>query len=144
MCGNHHHGTGTIAADGGDGCIVTQDSSCVISEVSVPSTQLESLFETLSSQRRRIILYHLISSDEEVVEREELAEVIAEREPDSNQSSKDEIVGDLHHKTLPRLLQDGFIDYDPRQGTVRNESPDELTRCLSIVHQLEDTEVQFT
>lgn len=126
--------------DGG-GCAATDGSSCILSQVSVESGELDRLFSTLSSRRRRWILYYLVSSEEEAVERAELADAILAHERNDGQIEdpppKDTIELDLHHSVLPRLKDEGYIDYDPRQGTIRYDGPPELANCLITIRALE-------
>lgn len=126
--------------DGG-GCVAATGPSCILSQVSVESGELDRLFSILSSRRRRWILYHLVSREEEVVERAELADVILAHERNDGQIEdpppKATIVLDLHHGVLPRLKDEGFVDYDTRQGTIRYEGSPELADSLATIRILE-------
>lgn len=129
---------------GGDGCAVSRGSACIISDVSVDGTRLDSLFEVLSSRRRRFVLYHLATMDDPVVEREALADAVLAHErraaPESESPTRADVLRDLHHRVLPRLRADGFIDYDERHGTVRYDAPASFADCLSIIRELEAAE----
>lgn len=126
------------------GCVVATNSPCALAAISVPTAQLDKLFDILSSQRRRFVLFHLVRSDAAVVEREELAETVIACERSTGDGGpspeKDSVVRDLHHHALPRLQEAGYIDYDPRHGTVRNDAPSQLATCLAVLQQIEEGE----
>lgn len=126
--------------DGG-GCEATNGPTCILTRVSVESGELDRLFSILSSRRRRFVLYHLVTGNKAVVERAALATaVLAHEQHDESTEEpppKNSIVRDLHHSVLPRLKDEGYIDYDPRQGTIRYDGPPELANCLITIRALE-------
>lgn len=132
--------------DGGS-CLATNRSGCMLSQVSVESGELDRLFSIVSSRRRRWILYHLLSTGDAVIERAELADAILEHEQNDGQSEEPppraSIVLDLHHNELPRLKDEGYIDYDHRQGTIRYEGSPELANCLDTIRTLEQTGTEW-
>lgn len=130
-----------IPPDGG--CVVTDELTCILGHVSVGSDELERLFTTLSNRRRRFTLYHLIASGQAVVERAALADAILAGEQAHEQTGETPawatVVSDLHHRVLPRLQEDGYIDYDSRHGTVRYKGPPKLATCLNIIRTFEQS-----
>lgn len=127
-------------ADGGT-CLATNESSCMLSKVSVETGELDTLFSILSSRRRRWVLYSLVSSEEAVIERAELVDTILAHEqtdgPGEEPPPRTTLEIDLHHKILPRLEDEGYIDYDSRQGTVRYDGSPEQANCLDTIRILE-------
>lgn len=43
----------------------------------------------------------------------------------------------MHHSTLPKLADGGFIDYDARSGTVRYRERPDVERLLTLIAELE-------
>lgn len=137
---------GTSVSDG-CGCEATDGGNCILSEASVGSRELDRLFSILSSRRRRFALYHLVWSEEQVVERAELAEAVLEYEGYDGETGEPpptaSVVTDLHHGVLPRLQDEGYIEYDRRQGTVRYDGPPEHENCLAALRTLERTGAEW-
>lgn len=82
----------------------------------------DDLFDSLSDRRRRYLLYHALSTDENVLD---LDDAVAAVERYENATTPPDVHLDaeririaLHHAHLPRLDADGYLDYDPGAGTV--------------------------
>lgn len=103
--------------------------------------RLDEIFEALSHQHRRFILYYL--RNHEVVSVDELARGIAAMEaecpPDAVSAHENErMVTRLVHTHLPKLEDARFIEYDRRSRTVRyTEPPTLLTKILSVLAEVE-------
>ncbi len=86
---------------------------------------LDLVFDLLSNQRRRYILYYLNDQQDAAVTVSELVDVVAEHEhrPDGSVSDPDEerdrIKMDIQHVHLPKLEDAGLIEHDQRSETVR-------------------------
>ncbi|RKD95710.1 DUF7344 domain-containing protein [Halopiger aswanensis] len=109
------------------------------------ATELDELFSLLSNRRRRRLLYALASADQTVVERSQLvawlADVEASGEAASSETLEDRIAHDLHHNQLPCLEEAGIVDYDPRQGTIRDDGLPFRTEWLEHAHYKETGEL---
>ena len=90
-------------------------------EGSVPTPSLDTVFDLLSNQRRRYVLYHLMNAADDTVDYEALAEQVAVWEAGSDPSEEhvDEVATDLYHIHLPKLTESSIVDFDQRSGDVR-------------------------
>lgn len=90
----------------------------------------DDLFDSLSNRRRRYLLYHALSTDEDVLDLDDAVVAVERYEnattPPDVYLDTERIRVALHHAHLPRLDADGYLDYDPDAGTVeladRNET----------------------
>lgn len=96
-------------------------------------TPLDCLFEVLTDQRRRYVLYYLDEADDPVVTVAELADHLCtwEREWDdrtaqSTDTHRENIRIALHHVHLPQMADRGLIEYDARSLTVRSRIENSL------------------
>lgn len=121
------------------------------------------LLETVSDRRARYVLAHLESVSVDVVDLEDVAEYVAERERAAERESESESgagVGDatsgdaesgtdagrhchrvavaLHHNHLPKLDAAAVLDYDPRSRTVRYRGDDRVGLVLDLLEASED------
>lgn len=126
----------------GDGCNGRQGQpSGEPLEANEGVTTLEVIFESLTSPRRRFVLYYL--RDHEIATVEELARHIVAWEenvhPDEVGSDRRERVEtQLLHTHLPKLADATFVEYDPRSRTVRyTEPPALLDTVLELLARLE-------
>lgn len=77
---------------------------------------LETVFQVLENQRRRVILYYLTTCTYPVPFKE-LVEEVAEQESETQAAegpteSYEQVAVDLHHTQLPKLAQWGVIEYN--------------------------------
>lgn len=86
-----------------------------------PDHSLESLFELLSDERRRLVV-STVAEKGERVSLSDLAETVAEAEAaDASAVSKDhfEVVHTLlYHSHLPKLADAGVLEFDREEGAV--------------------------
>ena len=107
-------------------------------------TQLDTILEAVSHQRRRNVLYYLY--DHTTAATRSLARELTAWEagvPVDEVSAEDRehMLIDLHHTHLPKLADAGIIEYDPRSGAIRyREPPAMLERCLLFCESLETVE----
>jgi len=126
-------------SDDGFGTGADEDNS-VVSDGgrSLPSR----IFEALSDPRRRCVLYYLRDHGEATVD--DLAVHVAawERDvPASEVSDEDtqQIAVELVHSHLPRLEDEGLVEYDPRTETVSYSYPPSLlSEALDIAAVIEN------
>jgi hypothetical protein len=87
--------------------------------VSTPS--LDTVFDLLSDQRRRYVLYHLVNAADDTVDYEDLAEQVAVWEAGGDPSDEhvERVATDLYHSHLPKLTESNVVDFDQRSGDVR-------------------------
>jgi len=74
----------------------------------------DTVLHLLADERRRSVLNHLMENGEKAVEIEDLVAATTDTEESSEQVSIE-----LHHVHLPRLAEEGIIDFDARSGSVR-------------------------
>lgn len=84
---------------------------------------LNTIFELLSNDRCRYLLYYLLETEREAVEFEEAVNAVYEYESAGTDGedcpSREEIQVALHHSHVPRLADVGVVDHDYRHGTIR-------------------------
>lgn len=103
---------------------------------------LNRIFGGLSHPRRRCILYSLRKKGTAAVA--DLAATVAAWEQDvpvgevSDATSR-RVQADLRHVHLPKLENDGFLEYDFRSSTVRYDSqPDALDEFIDLASRFEE------
>lgn len=96
---------------------------------------LDTVFELLSHQRRRIVLGYLRRHPDERLSVEELASAIADWERDLTSARTDpstDIQISLAHRHLPALDDAGVIDHHPDDDTVTYEPSPRLERFMEM------------
>lgn len=76
--------------------------------------EIDTVFELLADSTRRQTCLYLMHSDANVVTVDDLVEILADDDTD-----RDRLAIDLHHRHLPKLADAGIIEYDPRSNTTR-------------------------
>lgn len=105
---------------------------------------LSAIFDALSDERSRRLLYRLADEPERTVPVDELAAAIAERESGESDATPDEAAVDLvrttfHHRHLPKLADVSLVRYDESAGTVTlSVSPEALEPYLSLSRGADD------
>lgn len=106
------------------------------------SQKLDILFDVLTDQRRRYVLYYL-QQQGGAVDTESLATQLAAWEDACSVDEVDDerrqrMFTDLYHTHLPKLEGAGVIDYDERTGTIRLwEHADLLRNVLRVATWVE-------
>lgn len=110
-----------MSDDHGDGADDGRSDAGANGERSTPTPSLDTVFDLLSDQRRRYVLYHLVNAGDDVVDYEDLAEQVAvwEAEGDPSEDHVDRVAANLYHIHLPKLTDANVIDFDQRSGDVR-------------------------
>ncbi len=106
-------------------------------------TDLDNTLQVLASHNRRWILYAMRHQEIETVD--ELIPVLRNlREAVSNEPvDKTRITIQLQHSHLPKLVDSGFIDYDPQSGSIAlTERFDAIRDWLKSVENWEKPTVQ--
>lgn len=101
---------------------------------------LDRIFDLLSSTRRRQILYYLHNQSEGVATIDELVEYVVVQEPEQWADAhphEREVETALHHVHLPKLIEYGVLEYDPRSQTVRYWSQPSLEEWLEHAYHKE-------
>ncbi len=110
---------------------------------------LEMVFRTLSSARRRKLLYYLREHDVATVV--ELARYLVASETDRalddsevveateeiNEEALERATISLTHQHLPLLVEASAVDYDTRSETVRYSASPVLESFLTLAHEVE-------
>lgn len=101
---------------------------------------LDRVFDVLSKERRRYVLYYLDQSDEPV-SIEELTEKIREWESSSdelNDETFDDVYLSLTHNHLPKAARAKYIEYDSEESRVEiTGEPSEFKIILSVGEAIE-------
>ncbi|WP_158055397.1 DUF7344 domain-containing protein [Halorussus halophilus] len=84
------------------------------------------LCAVLADARRRQVLHHLYTSEDETATVEDLADSLVTL--DCCSSDSDHVSLRLHHVTLPKLDDAGLVEYDPRSNCVRYRETQTLER----------------
>lgn len=93
---------------------------------------LNQAFDLLGNQGRRYALESLHATTETVLSADDIADHLLAHDPDAG--DRDSVLLELHHKILPRLANEGIVDFDARTDTVRyrgGELVDGLLATLS-------------
>lgn len=94
--------------------------------------EVNSVFEALSNERRRFILYYLLQSEGQATVTE-LVDFVAEKAPEANPEESEPIAIDLSHCQLPKLHDLDMIKYDSQDETVRYRERPLVETCLTHV-----------
>ena len=78
---------------------------------------LNQAFDILGNQRQRYVLKTLLATTETVLSTDDIADRVLTHDPDA--VDRDRVLVELQHQILPRLADEGIIDFDARTATVR-------------------------
>lgn len=104
--------------------------------------ELDDIFELLTKERRRFVLYYL-EDQSSPVSISELARKIEEWETGSPPAELpdekyQDIMLTLKHQHLPKAAQVEYIEYDPDQNTIElTGTPAEVSVILSVAEAIE-------
>ncbi|QLG47883.1 DUF7344 domain-containing protein [Natrinema halophilum] len=133
-CISDEDNIGCNIADGIDTANVIQDTN--------DRLELNIIFQTLGSERRRNVLY--LTKVNEAIKLEPLAKKSAAMKKGTKPNNVSEkkvfaMRSKLHHSDLPKLIDAGFIEYDQRSRVVvYSEYPPLLKYLLSLCAQIDD------
>ncbi|WP_247001943.1 DUF7344 domain-containing protein [Halosolutus gelatinilyticus] len=120
----------------------TPAESTRASDVEAPncSLSLDAVFELLSDERSRRLLYVLSDLDGTAAIDDAVEHLAASGDEPAGTSpapaAKRCVRTALHHATVPRLTDYGVVDYDPRGGVVTlTESGDRLQPYLAVARE---------
>lgn len=88
---------------------------------------LDDFFEAMADSHRRYVLYYFRENDDVASIDDLLPFVLAH---DSEGSDRETVTTRLHHVTLPKLADCGFLEYDPRSGTARYRDDHRFGDCI--------------
>ena len=103
----------------------------VPAERSVSANDLDSLFELLANRHRRRLLAYLVETDDGVATFSELIDHVAG--VDSEDADEREVAISIHHTHLPKLADEGVVEYDDRSETVRYRGGPLVADWLDVV-----------
>lgn len=98
---------------------------------------LDQRLRVLSNYRRRAVIRHLSENGDPTSIDDLAREVAGAAPPEISEGTDDRIATKLHHVDLPKLVDHGFVEYDPQEGTVRYR-PDELVE--QVLRSIESPE----
>jgi hypothetical protein len=83
------------------------------SESAAMTPPIDTVFELLADDDRRLICLYLMRAAGAVVTLDEIADALAD------EGERERFAIDLHHRHLPKLAAAGLIEYDARSHTAR-------------------------
>lgn len=86
--------------------------------LSVEADDWDQVLRCLAHSRRRIVLSILAASDEPV-DRAALAHAVARRDPETDAGDVEDVLLDLHHVQLPKLVEAELVALEDDRETVR-------------------------
>lgn len=92
------------------------------------------LFAVLSDGHRREVLCHLRSAEDGVATVDDLVEDVLAG--DGSADDRERVEVELRHAILPKLAEEGYVEYDARSRTVRYRGGPLLERVLDVVDGL--------
>lgn len=101
------------------------------------SDELDKVLSTLSHRHSRAVCHYFRYQSTEVATVDDLVQFIWKH--DEQETDENSVEIHLHHSTLPKLADAGFIDYDPRSETIRYQEPDVVEVWLD--HVVEEGEI---
>lgn len=88
----------------------------------------DAVFEALTDQRRRMVVWFIENSEEEPVYFDEVSEYIA-----ATLDPPVEVVQlNLHHKDLPKLERAGLVEYNEQSGAIRTQNPQLISKLSKL------------
>ena len=100
-------------------------------------SQIDQAFQSLSTERRRTVLYFFHRSSEDVASVGDLVDHVAAR----NDDDRKHVAIGLHHVTLPRLGEAGVVEYDSRSRTVRYREVPMVETLLKAAAEMENVDI---
>lgn len=91
------------------------------------------VFEVLSDERRRHLLYYLIDEAGGKASAADAADHIAAVDPGDAGMDRETVLVELHHRHLPQMESAGLVEYDGRAGSVRYLEDPLVEECLARV-----------
>ncbi|WP_132057491.1 DUF7344 domain-containing protein [Halorussus amylolyticus] len=117
---------------GGDGT-AADEAVTLADDYSMTATELDALFECLASRQRRLVLTHLVETDDGIATFSNLIRhVLGEGTRDED---RERLAVRLHHVHLPKLDDHGFVEYDARSETVRYRGGPAVTEWIRSIRQ---------
>ena len=95
------------------------------------SERLDTLFAVLADEHRRRVVRYFQSAEDDVASVDDLIDYTAKEEKSG--LTRDQLIQTFHHVTLPKLADQGVVEYDNRSQTVRYRGPPVLERMLTDI-----------
>jgi len=81
---------------------------------------VDRILSILAQNPNRGVLNYFRDSSESLASLDELADYVATNETSSGLESPDQVAVYLHHAGLPKIADEGILEYDPQTKTVRS------------------------
>lgn len=91
---------------------------------------LDDVLRLLADRTRRKLLRHLLEAEPAPVAVDDLVAALAGTDA-FDATDRRALAIDLHHVHLPRLADEGVVDWDPERGTVRYRPIDPIEALLA-------------
>jgi hypothetical protein len=105
--------------------------------VSNDDSTRDGILRSLADTRRRCILTHLLTIEEEAVSFEALVDEVVAEETNSPPPDRSLVAASLHHHHLPKLADAGLINVTSEQGSITTTDRTELVEPYLPVDQRE-------
>lgn len=79
---------------------------------------VDRVFSSLADQRRRLVLDYLLDAEAGRASFDELVDHVVEAETRSPPPDREAVATTLYHTHLPKLADEGLIDYDRGRGSI--------------------------
>lgn len=99
---------------------------------------LSRALSVLENKQRRDVLAAIMEANTRTMTIDDLVDTMIKR--GTQETIKEETEVQLHHIHLPKLAEEGLIEFDPRSGQLRYHGDDEVERLLGLI---EDWESDF-
>lgn len=99
-------------------------------ETPVPT---EELLQAVAHPRRRQVLRYLHENGIETTTAGKLAAAISATTDDESPTDRETLQIELQHNHLPRLADAGLVEFDPRNATVRYDSPEPVGKLVEFI-----------
>lgn len=95
---------------------------------------LHRIFEVLKHHLRRDVIDMLVERPGEPVPIDEVVDYIARESEAARGLTREQILTQLRHVHLPKLVEHEVVEFEPQADVVRYRSDEEIEEMLSLVH----------
>lgn len=103
---------------------------------------VDGIFDSLAARRRREVLHYLLNAEAEQASFDTLVDYVVEAETHSPASDRGAVAASLHHQHLPKLADEGLIDYDCEHGSITTTAETELAEPYLNIARRRESELR--
>jgi DNA-binding transcriptional ArsR family regulator len=108
-----------------------------VDDPNTPTPSLDAIFDLLSNEHRRYILYYFHEQPQAVATVDELVTYLLTQFDARAAEDADRLRIQLLYSHLPKLEGHGILEYDERSETVRYRDEREIERVVAVVKSAE-------